>query len=729
MKTIIGYTDRLSVAPGETIRFHVSCEGATQNYQADVVRLLCADDNPEGRGFTENIIDASINGSYAGRRQALREGSWIAVPAHRDFEFSHGLTLQAYIYPTTPSKGRQGLIGTWSEADRRGAALLIDERGCLALRAGDSKGGAIEVSTGVPLLGRRWQFVCASLNGETGGVRLLQRPLDALEVAAGAAELECTPSGLDFGAAGHILTMAALHRGRDGGVDLVEACFNGKIDAPRVAACSMSAQECDALQRIPLNADGNNALVGAWDFSADIAGDRVTDISRNALHGRTVNLPTRAVTGHNWNVDTRDWRTAPEQYGAIHFHDDDLYDAGWEADSAWTIPDDMRSGVYALRVDDGESQDRIVFFVRPPRDRATARIAYLASTATYMAYANTRLMDRGSLFEYHDGGAIVLQLEDLYVMEHPEVGPSLYEHHTDGSGVCYSSWLRPMLNMRPNNQLWAFNGDNLLTDWLDVMGHEVDVICDEDLDAEGADLLRRYAVVITGCHAEYTSLRMWNALRDYVAGGGRTMNLGGNCFYWRIAYHPTIPGVIELRRTSPGPWVTQPGEDHHSFSGEPGGLWSRLGRPPQMLQGVGYCAAGMDTGSYYRQGAARRDPRWSFVFEGVGEEERIGDFGVAGGAAGQEIDCFDLALGSPHDTVVLATSEDHTHVMHEGSTNGNVRTPVRADLVICPCPNGGAIFSTGSISWCASLPHNRYSNNVSRITGNVLGRFLDPAPL
>jgi N,N-dimethylformamidase len=36
---------------------------------------------------------------------------------------------------------------------------------------------------------------------------------------------------------------------------------------------------------------------------------------------------------------------------------------------------------------------------------------------------------------------------------------------------------------------------------------------------------------------------------------------------------------------------------------------------------------------------------------------------------------------------------------------------------------GGAVFSTGSIAWCGSLAHNRYDNNVSRITQNVIDRF------
>jgi len=48
-----------------------------------------------------------------------------------------------------------------------------------------------------------------------------------------------------------------------------------------------------------------------------------TDISPHAAHARLVNLPTRAMTGASWTSAAHDWKSAPEQYGAIHFHDDD----------------------------------------------------------------------------------------------------------------------------------------------------------------------------------------------------------------------------------------------------------------------------------------------------------------------------------------------------------------------------------------------------------------------
>ena len=50
--------------------------------------------------------------------------------------------------------------------------------------------------------------------------------------------------------------------------------------------------------------------------------------------GELVNQPTRAVTAHNWDGSCYEWRHAPWLYGAVHFHDDDLEDAGWEMDSS-----------------------------------------------------------------------------------------------------------------------------------------------------------------------------------------------------------------------------------------------------------------------------------------------------------------------------------------------------------------------------------------------------------
>jgi len=218
------------------------------------------------------------------------------------------------------------------------------------------------------------------------------------------------------------------------------------------------------------------------------------------------------------------------------------------------------------------------------------------------------------------------------------------------------------------------------------------------------------------------------------------MYLGGNGFYWRIAFHPTHPGLIENRRAGGGTrtWATPPEESHLSLTGEPGGTWRSHGRAPQNLVGVGFTAQGFDRSSWFQRMPDSYIKRVEFVFEGVQGSERIGDFGLMdGGAAGVELDRIDAALGTPSHAIVLASSVGHTNVyriaaeevlVSAGALDGTNNANVRADMVFFETSRGGAVFSTGSIAWIGSLPHNGYDNDVARITANVLRRFLDPAP-
>jgi N,N-dimethylformamidase len=75
----------------------------------------------------------------------------------------------------------------------------------------------------------------------------------------------------------------------------------------------------------------------------------------------------------------------------------------------------------------------------------------------------------------------------------------------------------------------------------------------------------------------------------------------------------------------------------------------------------------------------------------------------------------------------LATPEEFG-VSHRG-LGGDQNSQIRADMTFFPTARGGAVFTTGSIAWCMAFAHNGYDNNVALITGNVLRRFLDPAPL
>ena len=79
MLRITGYSDAISVAPGETIRFHVNCEHPS--YRAELVRVVQGDLNPQGPGPVEPVIESPINRIWPGRKQAIRMGSSVVVPA------------------------------------------------------------------------------------------------------------------------------------------------------------------------------------------------------------------------------------------------------------------------------------------------------------------------------------------------------------------------------------------------------------------------------------------------------------------------------------------------------------------------------------------------------------------------------------------------------------------------------------------------------------------------
>ena len=136
--------------------------------------------------------------------------------------------------------------------------------------------------------------------------------------------------------------------------------FNGKIDNPTIYAGHLDLHTLDAqAARAPVYA--------CWDFSRDISSCRIVDSGPNQLTGALINFPARAMTGANWDGTEMCWRHLPHQYGAIHFHDDDIYDFEWETDFSLVLPDDLQSGVYGIRLEQEDQHDTIPLFVCPPR--------------------------------------------------------------------------------------------------------------------------------------------------------------------------------------------------------------------------------------------------------------------------------------------------------------------------------------------------------------------------
>ena len=739
MTRILGYADRISAAPGECIQVMVSCKGLEQ-FDANLVRVIQGDINPSGPGYREESVSLNLGGPFVGRYQPINSGSYSVIDDAPAFNSQTSLGLQALIWPTLPGRGSQIILSREDPESGAGFRLYLDSEGAVAFEITEEKGKSEGISTGKPLISERWYLISGSYDVKNGTLIVVQKILKPYPKVNAACKVSRNVSAnmicADIEAPIMIAARSAANQ------PAIEH-FNGRIEAPKFFSRSLRTEEMENLVGTECE-----DLVAAWDFSVGISTEQITDKSGNQLHGYLVNLPTRGVCGHAWNGSEHCWHKKPEHYAAIHFHDDDLYDCAWESDFEVRLPDNISSGVYAIHLHSGCEEYYIPFSVRPPRGTKTAPVAFILPTASYMAYANNRMGIDVPETEIVVGRLIQMNPIDLFMQTHPEIGLCFYDLHNDGSGVFYSSRLRPIVNMQPKqighlggagSKLWQFNADTHILDWLEQLGQPFDVIADEDLEAEGPEVLEGYRAVITGTHPEYYSARMLDSLQAYLDGGGRLMYLGGNGFYWRVSYHPTLPGVIECRKSEDGirAFAPLPGEYYSSFTGEYTGLWRRNGRPPNELVGIGMVSYGFDYSSPYVMREASRDPRAAFVFKGV-EGPVVGEYGLAGGgAAGLELDATNHALGTPPHTLVLASSERHSdlYLMTPEDMNdpvqglgGTEAEIIRAEMVFFETPSGGAVFSTGSIAWSGSLSHVDYKNDVARITTNVLMRFLDETP-
>lgn len=739
---VISYADRWSLDPGDGLGLKVSTTAAS--FDARLVRLSVRSTGPELPAVTVHPVDERRQVRSPGREQRATAGSCIVVDLREAREPPpESFTVTMWIYTRTPGAGvEQGLAGILRNGAHDGWAVYLDPDGVPSFKLiVEERVQTLALTRAVPP--RRWSFLAASFDARSGTVRLVQQVLrpSPREPTVLQATAEAPSHGRVWGSGP--LVLAALGFNQDGGRLRSLGHFTGKLESPAVYAGALDDTE---LGRIAAGAGLEDKRYAAWDFSRSFTGDRAHDIGRFSLHGRIVNHPMRAVTGHAWTGETDDYRAAPEQYAALHFHADDLEDAGWTDDVELRLPSEIHSGVYAAEVRAEGATDLLPVFVRPAAEGPRSRVAVLLPTYTYLAYANERIALAGDFAESgYSSRETRLGPADHWLDRHPELGRSLYDLHPDGSGVCYSSRLRPIPNMRPGYTNWTthaprhFGLDLYLIGWLDHTGIEYDVVTDEDLHAEGIDLLRPYQVVMTGSHPEYATRPMLDALDAYLAERGRLMYLGGNGFFWVTTIDPERPHVVEVRRGQSGsrPWESAPGEDRSPSTGERGGLWRHRGRPPNALVGVGFTAQGWDQKAPgYRRlpDSHAASARW--IFDGVGGSEVIGDFGFSmDGAASDEVDRYDADLGSPPHALRLATSTGHSRIyrlgledmlMNAPGAHGEADERVRADMVFFETAGGGAVFSVGAIGWIGSLPVNGFSNNVSTVTGNVLRGFLEP---
>ncbi|BFG80399.1 N,N-dimethylformamidase [Paraburkholderia terrae] len=717
---ILGYVTPWRAHAGQQLAFKISSRGS-RAFTATVVRIDSCDPNPDGPGMKLVPVDAPLNDTYAGQEQPVFPGScaYGVLPVMKSVP---RITLDLTIQPTLEDDSLQTLVALQNHDGTHGVAITLVQ-GDLSFQ---SLATGAQLNSGISVAADLWTTLQISIDRD-GLVEIISSGSNASEETFRNTTRTKVPFSLTaFDST--TVCFAAIWKHHP-----VQA-FNGFIESP--ALWAGSDESCGGQYQ--------DSLLAHWDFRPTLDQTSVANRVDRDAPLVLVNAPTRAVRSSAWTGRELDWKHAPDEYQAIRFHADDLSDCGWQTSIDFWVPADMPSGVYGLRVDNGEGADTIPFYVTVASGGRHARIAFLAPTLTYLAYANNA---RGNF-----AGALAARVNAWGAYPHnPDVvtsfGASTYNHHIDGSGISISSRLRPILTMRPGyltfmdehgSGLRHFSADSHLTNWLREKGFEYDVVTDEDLDEQGVDALKHYDVVLTGSHPEYHTRRTLESIMAYRSAGGSLMYLGGNGFYWKIGRTASAPHLLEIRRAEAGMrvWESQPGEYYNQLDGEYGGMWRRNGLPPQKVAGVGFTAEGNFRGSYYCRAPVSFTPEYAWLFAGVkaGADEPLGNFGLSGGgAAGFEIDQTATDLGTPAYAQVVAYSDNHDSsfvtVPEELLFNRMVGKPrvhggIRAHMICGIGPSGGGLFAVGSICFLGSLYSADYDNDVSRIVENCLRRFM-----
>lgn len=379
--SIIGYTDPLVVSPGSKIAVKVSC--GQPKYSSKVLRLLAGYDHPDAPAVAHESIDSIPQRTHDGELQFSRTGSFLYVSSSLSMKLLdvETVNIQFWCQPTLPEgAGHEQYLFSFGGIWKSTFDCFLDESGTLCFRAGKQTAKS-NAEYPTKLERHRWYNLQIVLRR---GSRSISLRVDAKGRGIGEADtvveeqhiLEASPH---VDAREFLIIASNLLEDRIAGQPISSGTFNGRIDDFQVTTISR----------------GNTETLLHFDFSLDMASDHVRDISGNNYQGKLANAPTRAVTGHNWDASQNDWTRAPYGYGAIHFHDDDLDDAGWTTSFELSVPRDLRSGCYGMYVDDGKSHDIIPFFVRPdPNAVERPSVAIIMPTFTYTGkYLNGHTSD------------------------------------------------------------------------------------------------------------------------------------------------------------------------------------------------------------------------------------------------------------------------------------------------------------------------------------------------
>jgi len=596
---IHAYTDRVSVAAGDTIRFHVS---SSYPYELQVCRL-----GPDVDGPSRDEVLHSF-GRTSAALQPIHPGSYAVAEKPLDAQTPlAALTLELWIRRWR-TMGQQAIIGQFDKPDACGFGLFVNEDGSLSFYIGD--GGAFVAdhlhttppdqlkmqinpeglkhfpdNTPSSVLSNQWHHVVAVFDGASKQIWVDGRQVSTWNSAV---SLRPGTASLRIGAAGH------------------EGAAGGFLDAdlamPAIYGKALSPAEIEARFKTGgLARPSDPKLLACWPLDEE-KGTRLADASPHGHHARIINQGTWMIGGPSFDPNVPRFggyepaKDARRGHG-LRLASDDLFDCRWKVSHEYRLPETARSGIYVARLRfQYEGEERLyhtVFIVKKAASRPKAPIAFLCATNSWKAYSATSFSPTWK--------GIKKSIGNNGLENSPGNPPAFcfYRPHQAGQGTYQHGFRMPWPIVGPYTTVgpedWDYSHlcrqDRFTQAWLENQGYDYDVLSDIDIHLD-PHALDGYRVLYVVGHSEYWSFDAMNHVRRFLEQGGNAIVLSGNTAFWRVSFNEDA-SIIECRKgDAPGTQVRadRRGELWHSHDGKRGGMSRECGFPAWQLFGLEYCS-------------------------------------------------------------------------------------------------------------------------------------------
>ncbi|MGK3761284.1 MAG: hypothetical protein ACI8RD_013602, partial [Bacillariaceae sp.] len=410
---LAGYTDRLSARPGDTVKFYLSKgrkkdddeDSTTIPVRARLTESISADPNPLGPGIIENDASEWFKGrTIEVRHQSIPRGSFAQTSSNIFTGTSSStvkkIAIDIWFFPTlisaaaattatiattatgsassSPSSSSSSSpsssssvqnIWSWGEGFRldllsSGYLLVTYEINDNNIDQKQEDTSQIICTASKILKQRRWYHISCALIVDDDAAAADDDDDNRCIVKCHLSVKEKDDEDTQF-------TSNAV-------AATVKAPYTLDIDAPFTIAMGgrLNGRIEDPVIRITeKDADKKAFILASWDTSFYSSNEDpwtipcnddaiVMDFIKNKNMASLIlyNHPTRGVKGRRWDGTEFCWKNCPKHYGAIHFHDDDVYDFKWISNMEWKVPMGIPSGIYIMRFvttnDDDDCQEQ-----------------------------------------------------------------------------------------------------------------------------------------------------------------------------------------------------------------------------------------------------------------------------------------------------------------------------------------------------------------------------------